>query len=72
MNADLDPDTMYLNKDTYTIFKSIDESLFNDIFTNLSKIYQKFIPLKEHIYEVEKIFFKRLSKMVLKKCPLFK
>lgn len=72
MNFDLDPYTLSLNKDTYTIFKELNEPAFTDIFSNLAELYKKYIPLKKHIEFIKIIYLKKIHDLVRIKCPIFR
>lgn len=72
MNFGLDPDTLSLNKDSYVILKNLPENAFADIFSNLSELYKKYIPLNKHIEFIKIIYLKRIHDMVKIKCPLFR
>lgn len=69
MDLKVNPDTIFLNKDSYVFFWEIPESQFVSVYTMLAEKYEEYIPLEKHIEASERSFLRVVHQIVLMKCP---
>ena len=69
MDFMLNPDTLFLNKDSYVFFWEIPESQFVAVYTMLAEYFEAYPSLERHIDATEKAFLKVINEIVMLKCP---
>lgn len=69
MDLRLNPDTIFLNKESYVFFMEIPESQFVTVYTMLAERYEEFIPLDKRIDATERSFMRMVHQIVPLKCP---
>lgn len=69
LKLNLSPETVFLNRDSYIIFSAIDEGLFTQIYSELTKIYSLWRPLKLVLEQRRDHDFKDIKKLVAQKNP---
>jgi hypothetical protein len=69
MQLNLSPETVFLNRESYVIFGELEEGLVTQIYTDLSKIYTIWRPLKLVLDEKRGEDFKEIKKVVAIKNP---
>jgi hypothetical protein len=70
--ADLDPETVGINRDLYIIYEIVDEVSFTEAYTKLVDYYQHYSPLKEFMEKEKEEMMNRIKRLIMQKNPDFK
>lgn len=69
IQLNLTPETVFLNRDTYIVFNEIEENMVSEIYSQLTKLYTLWRPLKLIIDERRDADFEEIHKLVELKNP---
>lgn len=69
MDMKLNPDTIFLNKESYVFFWEIPESQFTAVYTMLAEYYEEYPKLERHVAATQKAFIRVINEVVYMKCP---
>lgn len=69
LKLNLSPETVFLNRDSYVVLGAIDEGLFTQIYSELTKIFSLWRPLKLVLDQRRDEDFKEIKKLVAQKNP---
>ena len=70
--ADLDPETVGINRDLYITYEIVDEESFTEVYTRLVDLYQRYIPLRDYMEKEKDEMMDRIKRLSIQKNPDYK
>lgn len=69
IRAELNPQTIELNKDLYIIYEYVDAESLSEVVTKLGEFYERWAPLQKLIDEEKEEMMSRIKRLTLQKRP---